>query len=260
MEKFRRDKTFISSAGQKIYVEAVYPRRNSSAAVIMAHGLRSYYTGFFNNFSLALVRAGYIVVKFHFVGTGFSSGKFENKLNSIMRQNLKDVIKWTSGLPGIKKIGIVARSNATSLVFLHGSDSRICAYSLLAASVYMRRAAEYYLASGKKVGKYLVHKSFSRSHTKGAGRLPLKYFSELLALDRILLHRVSGIKRAICFQSVNDEFASIEQGDFAYLARHLPEPKRMVEIDAKTHSFHGKQTYVIRETISWFNRYRLTSR
>ncbi|MEW6610836.1 MAG: CocE/NonD family hydrolase [Patescibacteria group bacterium] len=255
MVRFKMYKTYISSAGYQIYIEVIYPDHKTDAAIIMAHGLRSFFPGFFNNFSNALVRAGYMVVKFHFVGTGLSAGKFEDKLNSVMLQNLKDVVQWTKTLPNVKKIGMVARSNAVSLAILHGYDPYLHAYALLAPSVFMRHIVSYYLTTGKKSGNYLLHTSFSRPHTKGIGRLPLKYFKELAAYDRVIPHRIKEIKRAICFQSKRDELASADQRDFAYCAQHLPKPACMVLVDAKTHSFHGKQSYVIKETIRWFHRY-----
>ena len=105
-------------------------------AIIIAHGLRSYYPGFLDMFAKAVRKAGFISVKFHFLGTGKSDGKFEDKTTSAMLKNYEDVIDFISSKQDISTSAVVGRSNAGTLAVIHGPDKRIKAYSLLAPSAY----------------------------------------------------------------------------------------------------------------------------
>src|SRR3990167_4172225 len=60
-DKFMKTKkVFIKSGKDDIYIEFGYPKRVPAPAIIIAHGLRSYYAGFLNIFAKSLREAGYI--------------------------------------------------------------------------------------------------------------------------------------------------------------------------------------------------------
>jgi len=190
----KTEKHFIKSAGGKIYVELGYPRQKlPRPAIIIAHGLRSYYPGFLDMFAKTVREAGFISVKFHFLGTGKSDGKFEDKTTGAMLKNYEDVLDFLDKYKDISSIGMVGRSNAGILAIIHGPDPRIKAYSLLAPAAYFSMAMEKFVKTSTVKGKFFYHKSYKRKHTKGEGRLPFTFVDEIKKFElfkkaHILLH------------------------------------------------------------------------
>jgi alpha/beta superfamily hydrolase len=248
-------KVFIKSGKDKIYVEIGYPKKYPAPAVVIAHGLRSYYTGFLSIFAKALRAAGYISIKFHYVGTGYSTGKFEEKTTKAMLQNYGDVLEYLKNLPEIKKLGVVARSNSGALATLHGPDSRVKAYVFLAPPAYYSKTFQTYVDKGKVKGKFFYHKSFKRPHTKGPGRLPISFMPEIKSYDRNLINNIPKMKPVILFQSTKDEACTLEQGHYYYFQKHLPKPNKFVLINGGNHSYKGHKRYVISESVKWFKKY-----
>lgn len=246
---------FIHSGDDRIYIEVGYPQRLPAPAVIVAHGLRSYYTGFLNMFAKALRQAGYISIKFHFVGTGKSSGKFEHKTTGAMLRNYRDVLGFVKTLPEVTRLGVVARSNAASLATLYGPDPDIKAYAFLAPPAYYSLSMGKFVKNAVTKGGYFYHHSFKRPHTKGPGRLPLNYVNEMRKFDRLLLQNMKHIKPVIFFQSTKDEAVRIDEGHFEYWKVTLPRPKKIILIQGGNHSYKGYKRFVIHETLGWFKRY-----
>lgn len=251
-QPFRRLKTHIPSEGAQIYVEVIYPTKPSHKAVIFAHGLRSYFSGFLDRFALELVRAGFIAVKFHFVGTGHSTGEFKDKLNSVMLRNYEAVLDWVAALPEVRTIGVVARSNGAQLAIVHGADPRVQGYVMLGPPVFVAGGMTKFVEGAtKRDATYFWHKSFKRPHTKGEGKLPLAYVDELAALEPIIQRNIPKVQGVMVIQSNTDEAVLWEEGHFQYLEAHLPEPKQMVVIPNTTHSFLGHKREVIQHGIGW---------
>lgn len=250
-------KYFIPSGNHKIYLELNYPEniKPPTSAVIIAHGLRSYYPGFLDMFAKAIRQAGYISVKFHYVGTGKSSGKFEEKSTTAMLKNYKDVLAFLKMHPDIKSLGIMARSNSANLVTLAGLDLKIKAYIFLAPPAFYSQNMGKFVTESKIKGDYFYHKSFKRPHTKGLGRLPLNYIQDLKKYDKLLLRNISKIKPVIFFQSTKDEAVPIAEGHYDYWREHLPNPKKMVLIKGGNHSYRGYKRYVIDTGIKWLKKY-----
>lgn len=247
---------YIQSAGGKIYVEIDYPTHKlPRPAIIIAHGLRSYYPGFLDMFAKAVRKAGFISVKFHFLGTGKSDGKFEDKTTSAMLKNYEDVIDFISSKQDISNIGVVGRSNAGTLAVIHGPDKRIKAYSLLAPSAYFSKAMSKFVKNGTVKGKFFYHKSYKRKHTKGEGRLPLDFLSEIKKFEPLIYKNAPKMKRIAIFQSAKDEACNIEEGHFDYWRKHLPEPRKLVLIEGGSHSYKGHKQFVINESIKWLKKY-----
>jgi dienelactone hydrolase len=248
-------KVYIQSANKKIYIELGYPKKIPAPAVVIAHGLRSYYSGFLNMFAKSVRENGYISVKFHFLGTGKSEGLFEEKSSADMLQNYQDVISFLKKQPKISKIGVVGRSNAGSLAILAGPDPNIKAYAFLAPPAYYSKTVSKFIKNAKIKGKFFYHKSFKRLHTKGEGRLPLNFVEELKKYDRQLLDNAKKMKNVILFQSTADETVLVNEGHFDYWKENLPEPKKMVLVKGGNHSFKGHKKYVINESIKWLDRF-----
>lgn len=236
-------------------MEFIYPKKMPAPAIIVAHGLRSYYTGFLDMFAKALVEAGYIAVKFHFVGTGKSDGKFEEKSTAMMLKNYEDVLDFVAKDEQVRGIGLLARSNAASLDTIHGPDKRIKARVYLGPPAFYSLDMAKFVESAKIQGKFFVHKSFKRPHTKGPGRLPLTYPDELKKYDKPLLKNIAKMKTVALFQSRQDEAVPVEEGHFDYWAKHLPKPKSLVLVDSTNHSFAGKKKLVIAQAVGWFRKY-----
>jgi len=255
MTRARTKDFYIKSAGKKIYVQFTYPKKLPAPAIIVAHGLRSYYPGFLDMFAKAFVRQGYIAVKFHFVGTGKSDGKFEDKSTAVMLKNFEDVLDFAAEQEDVSGIGVMGRSNAGSLCFVHGPDPRIKAYVLLAPGAYYSHEMKKFIATAKKQGNYFVHKSFKRPHTKGPGRLPFSFISELKKFDKPLQKNGAKLKRVMYLQSLHDEASPLSEGHFDYWKKHLPEPREMRLIDATNHSFGRKKREVISHGVRWFKKY-----
>jgi hypothetical protein len=251
----RRQKNFINSRGKKVYVEVIYPKKTPAPAIIVAHGLRSYYPGFLDMFAKSLVRSGYVAVKFHFLGTGKSEGKFEDKSTGNMLQNLKDVIVYVGQKPEVKSIGIMGRSNGGSLAVLAGPQPKVKAYIFLASPAYYSQTFKNFLAGSKKQGRFFYHPSFKRRHTKGAGRLPFDFFREIKRYDQSLLDGIKKIKQPmIYFQSTKDEAVLYRDGHFDYYYQHWAGPKKLKVINGGNHSFKNHKRLVISETLAWLKK------
>lgn len=251
----RIKKYFIKSTGGKIYVELGFPKKTPAPAVIVAHGLRSYYPGFLNMFAKRLRDAGYISVKFHFLGTGKSDGKFEDKTTGAMLKNYEDVLDFLQTVPEINSIGVMGRSNAGILAVIHGPDKRIKAYSLLAPASYFAKAMSKFVTSSKVKGKFFYHKSYKRPHTKGPGRLPFTFVDEIKSFEPRLYKNAPKMKNVAIFQSTKDEACTMEEGHFDYWKKHLPNPRKLVLIEGGNHSYKGHKAFVISESIKWFNKF-----
>lgn len=250
------EKYYIDSCGRKIYVEIGYPegkivKRN---AVVVAHGLRSYYTGFLDTFAKRLRDVGYISVKFHFLGTGKSDGNFEEKTTKFMLQNYNDVIDFLKKHPNVKNIGVVGRSNAGTLAALAGPDDRVKSYVLLAAAVFLSKSFELFVNNAKREGGFFYHPSYKRPHTKGEGRLPLSFLDEIRGYDKQVLDNIPKLKNVAFFQSTEDEAVTIAQGHFDYYKKYLSKPNKLYLIEGGNHSYKGHKKFVIDESIKWFKK------
>ncbi|MDO8667684.1 MAG: alpha/beta hydrolase [bacterium] len=250
-------KYFIPSDKNKIYLELNYPKniKLPASAVVIAHGLRSYYPGFLDIFAKAIRQAGYISVKFHYVGTGKSSGKFEHKSTTTMLKNYKDILNFLKKHADIKNLGIMARSNSANLATLAGPDPRIKAYVFLAPPAFYSLNMGKFVTESKIKSNYFYHKSFKRPHTNGPGRLPLGYMRNLKKYDQPLLKNISKMKPVIFFQSTEDEAVPIAEGHYDYWLKHLPNPKKMVLIKGGNHSYKGHKKYVIDTGVRWLRKY-----
>lgn len=247
---------YIESAGGKIYVELGYPKKKTpTSAIIVAHGLRSYYPGFLDTFAKKIRDAGYISVKFHFLGTGKSSGTFEQKTTKAMLQNYEDILDFLSSHKDISKIGVVGRSNAGILAVMHGQDPRVKAYSLLAPAAYFSKVMQQFVENGKVKGKFFYHSSYKRPHTKGQGRLPLNFIEEIKNYEPRIFKNAPKLKNVILFQSTKDEACKMEQGHFYYWQKTLPNPRKLVLINGGNHSYKGHKMYVINESIKWLKKF-----
>lgn len=246
---------FVKSGRDSIYVEIGYPKRNPAPAVLVMHGLRSYYPGFLDMFAKRLRKEGYISVKFHFVGTGKSSGKFEDKTTTAMLKNYEDVVAFLKTRPEISSLGLVARSNAGSLALLHGPDQAIKALVLLASPIYYSRALSNLTTTAKLKNGFFYHPSFKRLHTKGPGRLPSSYMDDLKKYDLPLLKAVKKMQRVLYIQSVKDEVVLLKDGHFEYCTKNLPEPKKTLLMPDGNHSYKGHKKEVITEAVHWLKRF-----
>lgn len=251
--QFKRKKEFIKSAGFNIYVEFIYPKKVPAPAVIIAHGLRSYYPGLLDRVALKLVRNGYIAVKFHYVGTGYSDGKLENKLNKVMFQNLKDVLDHVSGQKEVTSLGFIGRSNSANLILAHGPDQRIGCYVLYGPNHREFEDLQIFIKNGEVRNGYVYHKSFKRPHTKGPGRIPIEFFKE--NFEPTIQRNIGNIKRVLFVQGGKDETMSEPQQNFDYFKTHLPQPQRCVLVPGTTHSYLGKKQIVYDETVKWIIKY-----
>lgn len=253
--RHRQKQFYIKSQGKKIFVQFVYPKKIPAPAVIVAHGLRSYYPGFLDMFAKSLVQAGYIAVKFHFLGTGKSDGKFEQKSTAAMLKNFQDVLDFVASHPEVKGIGIMGRSNGGSLSIIHGVDKRIKAYVLLASPLFYSTVMGRFVTNAKKQGKFFLHPSFKRKHTKGPGRLPLSFASEMKKFDPILWRNSHKVKRVMLFQSTKDEAVWFSEKHFHNWKKNLPNPKKLILLEGGNHSFKGMKRKVISLAIPWFKKY-----
>ena len=246
---------YIKSGKDKVYVKIDFPKKLPAPGVIVAHGLRSYYPGFLNMFVKAFRDRGYATIVFHFVGTGKSSGKFENKTTSAMLQNWKDVMRFLKTVPELKGLGVVGRSNAGALAALYGPDAAVKVYAFLAPPGHYSLEMGKFIEGAKIKGKYFYHKSFKRPHTKGEGRLPMSYITELKKFDQPLIRGMGKMKPSILFWSTKDEASPMSEGHFDLWKNRLPQPKKVVVIEGGNHSFKGYKKYVIGEAIKWFKKY-----
>ncbi|MDD5050172.1 MAG: alpha/beta hydrolase [Candidatus Pacebacteria bacterium] len=256
MAKSKIKKYFVESAGKKVFVQVEYPSKVPAPAIIVGHGLRSYYTGFLNIFAKKLRDEGYISVKFHFIGTGKSEGLFEEKSTATMVQNFKDVIAYLKTLPEITDIGVMGRSNAGSLAALAGPIERVKSYVLLGSPAFYSLNMKKFLEMADTTkGEYFYHSSFKRKHTKGEGRLPLSFLEEIGTFDKRLLEGIKKLKNVCLLQSKVDEAVPVEEGHFDYWKENLPKPNwtKIME-KGKNHSFKGCKAEVYQDAITWFRK------
>lgn len=252
-------KTFIISGGKKIFVQIEYPKGikedKPRPAIIISHGLRSYYTGFLNMWGTALKKVGYIVVKFHFLGTGKSDGIFEDKTTAAMLQNYLDVVHFVNKRKEVRGIGVMARSNGGNLATIAGPIPEVKAYVFLAPDAYFSKGMEVFTQNAEIKDGYLYHKSFKRKHTNGPGRLPMTFIKEIEKFDDLILKNASRMKNVAFFQSEKDEAVRVIDGHFDYWKAHLPEPREIHYYKGGNHSFKGFKKIVIAAGVKWFKKW-----
>lgn len=252
------EKLFIKSVGKNIFVQVEYPKgfkeNKPRPAVIISHGLRSYYTGFLNMWANSLKTAGYIVVKFHFLGTGKSDGNFEDKTTKAMFQNYLDVVGYIKKMSEVRGIGVMARSNGGDLAIIAGPLSEIKAYAFLAPAVYFSANMAKFTKSAKIKDGFFYHKSFKRKHINGPGRLPLSFIDELKKFDKIIIKNIPRMKNVAFFQSEKDEAVPVAEGHFGYFKKYLPEPREIHYYKNGNHSFKGFKRKVIADGLKWFKK------
>ena len=253
----RRHKTerlFIKSGGKNIFVQIEYPEgKLPRPAIVVAHGLRSFFPGFLDIFAKALRKAGYVTVKFHFLGTGKSDGNFEDKSTAAMFRNYKDVITYLKTREEFRGIGIMARSNAAALSFVMGPDPDIKAYVMLAPPAFYSKCMRQYTDHATEIRDgFFYHNSFKRPHTNGPGRLPLSFVDEIKRFDAPLLRNIPKLRNIAFFQSEADEAVPIREGHYDYFKRHLHKSGRFFYYKGGNHSFKGFKRVVIADAIRWF--------
>lgn len=252
-ENFKRKKEFIKSAGHKIYVEFIYPKKVPAPAVIMGHGLVSFYPGFQDRIVMAMVRAGFIGVKFHYFGTGKSDGQLQDKTYKILYQNFCDILDHVSRQSEVTKIGFVGKSDSGNLALYHGKDQRLSCYGLLAPSIYHSQDMEIFIRSGKQKGGYIYNNYFKRIHTKGPQRVKTVLIKE--HLETRIKPNVKHIPNAIMLQGSAEQTIIDPKANFEYFKKYLPKPNRCVLIPNTNHSYFGKKKLVINELVRWFKQH-----
>lgn len=250
-------KFYIESAGKKIYVQIEIPKNAKlpAPAIIVAHGLRSFYKGFLDKFAKKFRDAGYISVKVHFIGTGKSEGIFEEKNFTTISHNLTDTIDFLATRPEIKGIGVMGRSDGATLTAIMGPNKHVNAYVLLCPSLYLEDAIKVFVDTAEIKDGFFYHKSFKRAHTKGPGRLPLSYIVDQKKFEKPLRNNIPKMKNVALFQSAKDEAVIPGLIEFEYYKKHLPEPKWVKKYEGgQNHSFKGVRKEVIKDSLLWFQK------
>ena len=253
--QYKIKRQLVKSGSASIYVEIGYPKQTPAPAIIVTHGLRSYFPGFMDMFAKRLREEGYITVKFHFIGTGKSSGKFEEKTTTALLQNYTDVLSYVKTLPEVRGIGVIGRSNAGTLAAIHGPDPAVKAYVMLAAATYLSLVFGRFLKSAEVKGKFFYHKSYKRPHTKVQGRLPINFVTETKKYDSKILAGIKKLNPALYIQCTDDEAVLFSEKHMDYWKKHSPSPKKFIVIPGGSHSYKGHKRFVIEEGVKWFKRF-----
>lgn len=253
-----KESVYIDSGGEKIYLEIGYPAKTPAPAVLITHGLRSYFPGFLDIFAKKLRCAGFITVKLHFVGTGKSSGQFEDKTTEAMLKNYISAVEYLKKISQITNIGFVGRSNAGALPVIKGPDKRIKAYVMLATAAYYSMPFKNLFKKSEKQGKFFYDKSFKRYHTKGEGRLPENFIKKASKFDNKVLSGIKHLKNVMYIQCLDDEAVLVSEKHFEYWDKNLPNPHKMIMLPGGSHSYKDCKLKVVKESIDWFKKYLLT--
>lgn len=250
-----KESVYIKSGTEQIYLEIGYPTITPAPAILLTHGLRSYFPGFLDIFAKKLRLNGFITVKLHFIGTGKSSGFFENKSTDAMLQNYIDSIEYLKKIPQITNIGYVGRSNAGALPVITGPDKRIKAYIMLATAAYYSMPFKNLFKKSEERNGFFYDKSFIRYHTKGKGRLPTNFIEKARKFDSKVLSGIKNLKNVMYIQCLEDEAVLVSEKHFEYWDNNLPNPHKMIMLPGGSHSYKGCKKEAIDKSIEWFKKY-----
>lgn len=250
-----KEPVYIDSDGGKIYLELGYPAKTPAPAILITHGLRSYFPGFLDIFAKKLRHDGFITAKLHFIGTGKSSGLFEDKTTEAMLKNYVIAVEYLKKLPQVTTIGFIGRSNAGALPVIKGPDKRIKAYVMLATAAYYSMPFKNLFKKSEKRGNFFYDKSFKRYHTKGEGRLPTDFIEKAKKYDNRVLSGIKHLKNVMYIQCLEDEAVLVSEKHFEYWNANLSNPHKMIMLPKGSHSYKGCKSNVIKESVGWFKKY-----
>ncbi|GAG47164.1 unnamed protein product, partial [marine sediment metagenome] len=108
----KQEKISFKSNGLSVVGIIDIPKKVPAPGIIVCHGGTNDKINCpcFPELPNALVKAGYIVLRFDFYGSGESDGLFQDKTNELMMQNIKDAISFLSKDARVTKIGLWGRS------------------------------------------------------------------------------------------------------------------------------------------------------
>lgn len=243
----------IKSNGKIIVGEISYPEKLPAPAVLLLHGFTNDSEDCPINRDLfkILPQKGYIAVQFDFIGSGQSDGMFRDKTLSKMFNNYKDIMNYIKKNKNIKEIGVVGKS-IKGIFPIMDNDSRVKTIALMATAV--KPTMHFYRTRDNKKGlvKFGIAKS---KNPKGELELTQDFFKELPEIENKVMKNIGKIKNIIHFQGTKDLSVPYEQGQYYFLKNTLREPFKSVLIENVGHQFEGKEKFVIKEIIDWFNKY-----
>ena len=191
---------FLNFSGEKLAGTFHVPAKNSRHGVILGHCFTcSRHTSILRDLSLALVDAGFKVLRFDFSGNGQSEGNFSESFYSKQVDEIKAASKFMS-TRGTSWIGLAGHSMGAMVALLAASEmDEVKAVCTLAAN-----------GSALKTKQFLTSEQIEELQLTG---------------------RVHFVSRGRNLEVTDAFFADAEQYDFPSIMASLPQPLLVVHGD-----------------------------
>lgn len=243
----------LKSNGWKIVGQTSYPKKTPCPAVILLHGFTNTADDCPINRDMFDLLPGkrYAAVEFDFIGSGLSDGIFKDKTLKKMYKNFQDVLALVKKDKLITDIGVVGKSICGIFPVME-NDPRIKSIALLSTAI--RPTVQFYRAWRKKTGYNFLY--FGKAKDPKVNLvLGQEFFKELPELEKKTLANVPKIKNVIHFHGTADNSCPFDQGHFYHLKNTLPPPLKSIIVEGVGHQYDGKESFIINETIEWFNKF-----
>ena len=191
---------FLNLSGEKLAGTFHVPAKNSRHGIILGHCFTcSRHTSILRDLSLALVDAGFKVLRFDFSGNGQSEGNFSHSFYSKQVDDLKSAATFMSAR-GVQWIGLAGHSMGAMVALLAASEmDEVKAVCTLAAK-----------ASTLKTKQFLTREQIEELQLTG---------------------RVHFVSRGRSLEVTEAFFADAQHYDFPSIMASLPQPLLVVHGD-----------------------------
>ena len=256
----RKEKIEFYSNSHRLAGVITYPNKLPAPGVITFHGGTNTkdVCPCFPQIPDAVVKNGYINMRFDFFGSGESDGLFQDKTNAELLQNMKDAIDFFAKNKNVTKIGIVARSQSgIQQACLY--DERIICRVVQSPALEIKAVFAYwypkefkeFMENSKE--KYLCIKTGDTRKVKGPYCYAREYFEEDAEVKKLALKTLPKIKNTLIMQGNEDKEVEADQSFAIY--KQLARAKEYHIIDGAGHPYIGYEDRTVELAIPWLNKF-----
>jgi uncharacterized protein len=255
-----REKIQFKSNGHNLVGFIDYPDEVPAPGVITFHGGTNTkdICPCFPEVPEALVKNGYINMRFDFFGSGESDGLFQDKTNAELLQNMKDAIDFFANNKKVTKFGIMGRSQSgIQQACLY--DERIICRVIQSPTIEIKEVFKYWYPNEFEEfmlhleEKYLCITEGDTRKVKGPycyGRTYMEEDAEVKRLAKIALPKISNV---LIMQGNKDKEVEPEKSRELYDL--LPKQKEYHIINGAGHGYQGFESEATKLALYWFDKF-----
>ncbi len=239
----------------------VYTPKRFTTAVIMAHGFPGDSSGGTHRRSLALSRAGFLVMRFDFTGCGASDGTHEERLMSGDVRDLRAAIRFLSAHVQYERLVLLGHSTGALTVPFAAQDRRVDAVILSSGQGFLDRGAHLDFTDKQVRELWLTghtHTLYPMNWSAKRERISKKFYDEFFTLP--LEKTLKKLRKpALVIHGERDEAVPVQCARDAF--KLIKGPKRLVIIPKADHRFIINSSAYQRALISFLRGFtRLPAR